>query len=78
MNVEEIRKNKPNGTTHYCSEPYIGYFYFDFQWFEWDEREDCWPSLHFDPRNIEILNHFNRWFLQPLLATIKKMFYHYV
>ncbi|QEP53334.1 hypothetical protein BS46_gp152 [Acinetobacter phage BS46] len=50
MDIEEIRKNKPKGATHYCSEPYIGYFYFNFQWFEWDDREDCWLSLHFDPR----------------------------
>ena len=33
MNIEEVRKNAPEGATHYCGEPYIGYFYFDFQWF---------------------------------------------
>lgn len=61
MNIDEIRRNAPWGAEYYCTEPYIGYFCVSIsgQWEEWDDREEYWNPLHFNPnkyRDIKPLN----------------------
>lgn len=55
MTPQQIKDAAPEGATHYCNQPYVGYFYFYDQWFEWNELEDCWNPLHFNPNKYREL-----------------------